>query len=145
VKRAISRYIEAAALKAANGGEAPVHHYYLATAEATGTDTIYVVNETDCDSAAHLVQRLGCGRITREQALQAIEDCGDAKLENIAFRGGLDAERVSDEEVAAMNAGERAEVARALRLPRRTGQRHRPPRGSVDLTPPTSSPAPREG
>jgi hypothetical protein len=92
-----------------------VYHYYLTAAKATGTDTIYVVDATDKGSAACLVQRLGCGRITREQALQAIEDGYDATLETIAFHGE--------------SADQRARVARALRLCRRTGARTQAAKG----------------
>jgi hypothetical protein len=112
-----------------DGGEATVYHYYLTAAKATGTDTIYVVDATDEGSAACLVQRLGCGRITREQALQAIEDGYDATLETIAFHGERDAESVPDEELAAMSADQRARVARALRFCRRTGARTQAAKG----------------
>jgi hypothetical protein len=47
-----------------------MHHYYLASANATSTDTIYVVDATDRESAGYLVERLGCERVTREQALR---------------------------------------------------------------------------
>ena len=112
-----------------DGGEATVYHYYLTSAHATASDTIYVVDATDEGSAACLVQRLGCGRITREEALQAIEDGCDATLATIAFYGERDAESVPDGELAAMNADERARVARALRFCRRTGARTRAAKG----------------
>jgi hypothetical protein len=51
-----------------------VYRYFLTPAIPTSTDTIYVVEADDADSAAYLVARLGCERVTREQALR-VDGC----------------------------------------------------------------------
>jgi hypothetical protein len=45
-----------------------VYRYYLTPPTTQSTDTIHVIDASDHDSAAYLVQRLGCERITRRVA-----------------------------------------------------------------------------
>ena len=47
-----------------------MYRYFSTPPTPTRTDTIYVVEADDADSAAYLVARLGCERVTREQALR---------------------------------------------------------------------------
>ena len=44
--------------------------YYLTPSSARSTDTIYVVDAHDKDSAAYLVSHLGCERIPRARAIR---------------------------------------------------------------------------
>jgi hypothetical protein len=45
-----------------------LYRYYLTPPTAQSTDTIYVIDSSDHDSAAYIVRRLGCERITRRVA-----------------------------------------------------------------------------
>jgi hypothetical protein len=45
-----------------------MRHYFLTPPTPTSVDTIYVVDAADTESAAYLVSRLGCERITRKVA-----------------------------------------------------------------------------